>query len=492
MNLPPKQPEDKAESQEMPLAKAARTRRQHLLSMRTTELAQTPSLGEILLPFLFAAMETCWIDAIFIGLADIGLFESQAPLMPLWAPFVLIFGSQWILSLLERRAASTSSGDKDDTQTTIPGSWLLTLFISLTTLFIIWLTIYTPTGFFLNPGWLLALLNDTLSLNLRAYHIFFIVALALYFCWRGMRLLSREYEPSQVFGTLRLGMGIIVVVILVHADQASGGGVRSDDFILLLLVPVFLFLSLAAHALARVTFVRHTHPVGLEGDISVHEISLLFMIVVVGVILSLTAVLVDTFVSPTIPAAILPILNVLGQAYGWLVGILAAVIVILITPIFWLFDLFINLLHSLFPPHGRQIPPHSAAPGSSNSLPSHTIAISLIVPFVKILFPILLVVVAILFIRWIMRRRQRVRVIANRRVEELRESLWSWTLFWAQIKALLLSPFLSSTCNPRRGAGFNRGNRDRTHRTQYSRDIPRSTKTRCRTWLSTQEGRDSL
>jgi len=40
-----------------------------------------------------------------------------------------------------------------------------------------------------------------------------------------------------------------------------------------------------------------------------------------------------------------------------------------------------------------------------------------------------------------MRRRQRVRIIANRRVEELRESLWSWTLFWAQLKALLLSLF---------------------------------------------------
>src|SRR6266496_2213322 len=290
MAKPSQYPSDRLQSQERSMAdEAQRRRQQHILSLQTTRLTEAPSMGEILLPFLFAAMETCWIDAIFVGLASIGLFESQAPLMPLWAPFVLIIGSQWILSLLERRAASTSSGDKDETQTTIPGSWLLTLFISLTTLFIIWLTIYTPTGFFLNPGLLLALLNDTLSLNLRAYHIFFIVALALYFCWRGMRLLSREYEPSQVFGTLRLGMGIIVVVILVHADQASGGGVRSDDFILLLLVPVFLFLSLATHALARVTFVRHTHPVGLEGDISVHERSILFTIGIVGVILLLTA-----------------------------------------------------------------------------------------------------------------------------------------------------------------------------------------------------------
>jgi hypothetical protein len=38
-----------------------------------------------------------------------------------------------------------------------------------------------------------------------------------------------------------------------------------------------------------------------------------------------------------------------------------------------------------------------------------------------------------------MRRRQRVRIITGRRVEEQRESLWSWKLFWAQFKALLLS-----------------------------------------------------
>src|SRR5437763_11236730 len=117
MNLPPKQPEDKTDSQEMPLAKAARRHRQLLLSMRTTELRQAPSLGEILLPFLFAAMETCWIDAIFIGLADISLFGSHVSLMPLWAPFVLIIGAQWLLSLLERRAASGSSGHEDDAQT---------------------------------------------------------------------------------------------------------------------------------------------------------------------------------------------------------------------------------------------------------------------------------------------------------------------------------------------------------------------------------------
>src|SRR5437763_2942460 len=108
MNLPPKQPEDKTDSQEMPLAKAARRHRQLLLSMRTTELAEAPSLGEILLPFLFAAMETCWIDAIFIGLADIGLFGAHATFMPLWAPFVFIVASQCIFGLVDRRTGTVT------------------------------------------------------------------------------------------------------------------------------------------------------------------------------------------------------------------------------------------------------------------------------------------------------------------------------------------------------------------------------------------------
>jgi hypothetical protein len=165
------------------------------------------------------------------------------------------------------------------------------------------------------------------------------------------------------------------------------------------------------------------------------------MIGILGVILLLIAVLVDTFASPTILVSIQPVLNAVGQAYIWLVGIFAAVIVLVITPIFWLFELLINVLHSLFPSRGQRIPPQPAPPGSSNPLLPHTIATPLIVPFVKILFPVLLAAVVILFIRWIMRRRQRVRIITSRRVEELRESLWSWALFWTQLKALLLSLF---------------------------------------------------
>src|SRR5438128_3309307 len=201
-----KQPEDdKTKDQETSLAEAVKRRRQHILSMRTSELAEAPSLGEILLPFLYAGMETCWIDAIFIGLASFGLFQSHQPLMPLWAPFVLIIGSQWILSLMERHTASTTT-NANNPKTSMPGSSMLILFASAITLLVTWLTIYSQTALVFDPRWVLALLNHILLLDLQAYHVFIIVALTYYFCWRGVRLLYRVYEPSQVFATLRLVM----------------------------------------------------------------------------------------------------------------------------------------------------------------------------------------------------------------------------------------------------------------------------------------------
>src|SRR5260221_13404588 len=79
---------------------AQRRREQHMLSLQTSRVAEAPSLGEILLPFLFAAMETCWIDAIFIGLAGVRLFSSGDTLRALWTPVFLIICTQMILRCL--------------------------------------------------------------------------------------------------------------------------------------------------------------------------------------------------------------------------------------------------------------------------------------------------------------------------------------------------------------------------------------------------------
>ena len=421
----------------------------HPLFKRPTQTAQAPSLGEILLPFLFSAMEASWIDAILIGLAGFGLFQTYSTLMPLWAPFLLLPGTQLILTLLEQRTAKASPsspssvpGDAEsggNIKNILSGSQLFILFVTLITLCIIWSSIYSQTAIFFDPRWLFSLLNDILLFNQQAYHVFTVVALSLYLCWRSVRLLYRQYEPSHVFGELRLGMAAIIVVILLRAGQASAQLPLNDELTLLLLVPIFLFFSLSAHALARISFVRRNHPVGLEGDANTHERAVLMTIGIVGIAFFIIALLVGTTASSAILAETQQLSSVLAQLYDVLTQALAYVIVILVTPIFWL----ISWLFSLLPHHASRVNlPKGQAPQHQRIVPSHADAITAaIIPFIKIIIPVLLVVLAIIIIRWVVRRRRDLRATGKRKGADLHESLWSWNLFWHQFKALLRSLF---------------------------------------------------
>lgn len=434
MNQTPAQPENEHRSR--PLFK------------RPTQTAQAPSLGEILLPFLFSAMEASWIDAILIGLAGFGLFQTYSPLVPLWAPFVLLLGTQFILTLLEQRSAkasSSSSSVPDDnesggsTKNTLSGSPLLIVFVTLVTLCITWSSIYSQTANFFDPRWLFSLLNDTLLFNQQAYHLFAVVALSLYLCWRGVRLLYRQSEPSHVSGELRIGMAAIIVVILLRAAQASAQLPLKDELTLLLLVPIFLFFSLSAHALARISFVRHNHPVGLEGDVNMHERAVLMTIGIIGIAFFIIALLVGTTANSAILMETQQLSSILVQLYDALTQVVAFVIAILVIPIYWL----MSWLFSLFPHQASHInPPKSKLPKPQSIVPPHadTIAAA-IIPFIKILIPVLLLLLAVILFRWVIRRRRKLRATGKRKGADLHETLWSWNLFWNQLKALLRSLF---------------------------------------------------
>ena len=420
-------------------------RRQQILGMATTEVSEAPSAGERLLPLLYAAMETCWVDAIFIGLAALELFHIHDPLMPLWAPFVFIAGSQWLYGFLERREASkgvkASEEDEDGASSSmLPDAPVFVTLIAVATLVVIWASVYAQSWLLFDPRWILAMLNDILSLNGQAYHVITVLALSLYFCWRGIRLSQRDIQPMSVFNILRVGMIIIIAVILLQAAVASsnpGSGIGIDNEVaLLLLIPLFLFFSLAAHALARVSFVRHTHPVGLEGSTAAQEQSILSITAIIGAILLIIALLVNGFASPAFLAQTQQTFAWIGVVYGWLVGIIAQVLVFLLTPIFWLFQTY-------FHQHPAQLP-HINQPGSSvkhviKAPPPQTFP-PLVLLFAKILVPILIVAIVVLLLRLALRRR-RVRLVGNGKPNETHESLWSWSLFWMQVKAILLALF---------------------------------------------------
>jgi len=448
MNSSPGQPDKYADSAKPQngIKEAEERRRQQLLAMAMTYLPAKPSWGERLLPTFLAAMEACWVDVILIGLAGIGLFQSPGPIVPLWAPFVIIAGSYWLTTYLERRAARMApvpDQEEDPTRTVTPGTSLLIALMAVVTLFIIWLRIYAQTWLVFDPRWLLNMLNDILLLNANAYLMFTILGVCIYLCWRGVRIVRREIEPANVLNVLRLGLVIIVAVVVIRAGQESAGVVFHDWLALFLLVPIFLILSLAAHALARAGYVRHTHPIGLEGNVATQERSLLLLIGAFGLVILLVTLSLGSVAVPSFFQEIQSLLNEfqgpLGAAYDWLVNLIAHIIVFLVTPLFLLLAAF----EARYPPRLPQIRNPNSGIGRfgphkpSTALDSFYL---ILIPILKVALAILFVVMMLLLIRWALRRR-RVRIIAQRREDEVRESLWSWSLFWTQLIAFLYALF---------------------------------------------------
>ena len=253
----------------------------------------------------------------------------------------------------------------------------------------------------------------------------------------GIRLINRNVEPSDVFRALCLGLGVFVVVIVLRTGQARQGAVVHDDLSLLLLIPLFLFLSLMAHALARVVFIRKSHPTGLQGSIVAQERAIILLIGLLGLAFLLFAILIGGTTNSVLVTNLEHILAVVGVMYNWLVEIVAAIIVIIVIPIFWL----ISFLHpsTRLPKVTIFHPPQSVANPSITTMQeafAHTI-----IPILSIVLPILFVALMVLLIRWTLRRRSRVRKRVNRRNQDVHESLWSWSLFWMQLRSIMLALF---------------------------------------------------
>ena len=430
MDPTPKQPENKEERQGV--LTAAQWLKDWLFVPQESSIT---SIGEFLLPLLLGTMESCWIAAIVIGLVSSGLFESSEPLIPLWAPFILIVGSILLFHYLGERAAikASSSQENDDARVVIAGTPLFFAVVAVLSLFFIWLHVYAQKALVFDPQWLLALLSDILSLNMHFYEAVIITGLSFLLGWRGIRLLNRHIEPSDAFRALCIGLGVMIVVIILRTGQAREGATLHDDAVLLFLIPLFLFLSLAAHALARVVFIRHSHPTGLQGSIVAQERAIIVVIGSLGLIFLFVALVVSNTVNPSILQALAPLGAVIARVYEWLVEVVANLAVLIATPFFWLAYLFTRL----FPLKGPN-PSRNQGQPRRTKLPSfHPGSAAGIVPFVKIILPILFLLLVFALIWWALRRRRRVRIRVQRQREDVHESLWSWSLFWMQLRAFL-------------------------------------------------------
>jgi Domain of unknown function (DUF4129) len=434
MESSPKQPENKREE-----PRGVSTARYWLKDWIFMPQESTiSSIGEFLLPFLLGAMKSCWIAAILIGLSSIGLYESSEPLIPLWAPFILIIGSLMMFYYLGLRALRkvTSQEDENLKITTSETSLFIAL-IGVLSLFFVWLHVYAQISFFFDPKWLSALFKDIFLLDGHFYEAVIIVGLSFLLGWLGIRLINRQVEPSDVFRAQCFGLGVIIVVIILRTGQVSSGVVLHDDAVLLLLIPFFLFLSLATHALARVVFIRHSHPTGLQGSIVAQERAIIMLIGLLGLVFLFIALLVSSTLNPSFFQSLTPLWTVIGKVYNWLVEVVADLAVLIATPFFWLFYLFTRL----FPPKAPSTPNRGSLKRPVQPAHNPNPDAALILPFVKIILPIVFLLFVFALIWWTLRRLRRIPRRVNRQTQDLHESLWSWSLFWTQLRAFLRTLF---------------------------------------------------
>lgn len=410
------------------------------------------SLGELLLPTLLGAMEACWVCAGLIGMASAGLFGFSTPLLPLWVPFIYIIGFHWALVLREQRASAheataeekVGSEGKEDSQMSVVRQDMPLFFLILVaiSLFLIWLQIYAPTRPLYDLTWLVTLGSDALFLNLHFYQAFMIVAFSCFLCWRGLRLLNRSVEPSQVIRGLLVGLGVMIAAILLQASTGSSGATTPDTIFLFLLIPVFLFFSLVAHALARIVFVRKSHFSGLQGSVVAQERAVITVMTSLGIILLLVTLLVGLFADPTFfsdaQSVLMPVGSAIANAYNWLVGIFADILVFLVTPIFWLFTFLGSLLPHVKP--GTQNTPKQNQRPKLSAHPVTNINASWL-PFLRVGVLLLLLLLLVCLVWWALRRRRKKVMRLRRKDGDIHESLWSWLLLWNQIKNILRALF---------------------------------------------------
>jgi hypothetical protein len=397
------------------------------------------SLGEYSLPYFLAAIEACWVNAILIGLAGANLLGSPSALLPVWGPFVLFIASIWLFQRTlqkEAVAAISQAADEEQSSKKLPGSGLMIVVLGLLAFCLIWAHVYAGTFFLFDPAWLLSAGSDLLALNAHFYQALFVVAVTIYIGWRSIRLMQFTIEPGHIFRQLWVGLVIFLVAILFHANQ-TGNGATTDSLILLLLIPIFLYLALSAHALARVAFIRREHPFGLEGSTNDQERSMLSVISIVGLVLLAITIIGGIFFNLTFFQTLQPVGRALLVVYNGLISVLSTIMAFIAIPFFWLATWFFSHFPDTFPTLKKP-----AGVGSNPKI-LRTISPSspAIVLTVKFLIPLLILLVLVLLVRVALRRRKRVRALLHRKGGDVHESVWSWGLFWRQFKAFWWSFF---------------------------------------------------
>ena len=375
------------------------------------------SLGERFVPFVFAAMEACWIYAVVVVVAVAGI-GGHIPLLPLWGLYVPLAAGVWFA-----QAQSVQAGEEKSSASLFATAPVRVGIMVVLALLVIWGSGYAGTFPLYAVNWILVVLNDILLLKPEGFHTIFVLIVSAFLFWRGLVISSRRLEPGDVMKSLQIGLGVIVLALLLSSSSGGAAGVP----LLFLMIVLFLSFALIAHSLAQASFLRVSHTRGLQGSIAGQERSIFSVVGLVCLVLMFLGLILVAFVST---AFLAQVQGPLGAIFDVITNIIATIGVILVSPLFWLLDA-LHIQGGLPNLNQHKVP--QQPPAKHHAPPSPSIS-----PYVFTLdaFLILTIIVLLVVLMWFVWRRisQRRGLITRRRraSRDEHESIWSWELFARQ------------------------------------------------------------
>lgn len=384
------------------------------LIQNTTET----SLGEHLTPFLVLIGEVCVGYAILLSLAVTAGFAGETnPLVPFWGLLLIMLIFYGVARLFHRSAPMWMRNSLE------PLSWLL-LSVGIA-LFFVWENNYAQSISFFSPDWLLALLHtfipvptlsaqgmvDAIQVNITpAIQSVALTLLTGIYCWRGYRLKNRQITSSEVDNLLKWGSGVLLLTVAIFVIRFTQRATVLSPQIPAWLCAAFFVCILTTRALTNASYLRRFHLAGFWGSAASQERII------------------------------------------WITMSALALIAVLLA-------IFLGTATTSGPTTKKKIHPRGK-PSFRSPAPHHQIAPPPF-PWLLLILGILTIIIIIAYLLW---RRYRNLQFTSRRAkqkgkvkkesDELHETLFNWSLFLAQLKALFMTILVN--LNP-----FRRKGRDR-------------------------------
>lgn len=365
---------------------------------------EATSLGERLIPLLMLIGEVCMGYAIllFLGITMHFLGLDDA-LVPFWGLLLIVCSFYAVAKFFQQRSQLWFRNIVE------PFSWLFLCMIS--SLFFVWFNNYAQTSSLFSLDWLIALINTfkpvpmtvqqaslgLVHVNLTpTFQICVLPFLTATCGWRGYRLANKHFISNDIDSRFKWGSGLIAFVIILFIFQFRSGATHVSPLYPALLGAGFCICVLTARSLAQASYMRRFHGARLWGSAARQE----RIIWVVMSILSLMAIL---------------FVVLFGHATT-------------VTPI---------------KPDRQKFKPGGSSPDYKHATTHY---VSTPFPLWPTIIVALLIIGVIAFLFW--RRYQKLRFSSKRAKrakaseeisDELHETVFNWSLFFAQVRAALLA-----------------------------------------------------